>query len=799
MKSGNLTDRSRIVEALAALASGSLSISATRLLNVLGYQSRKSVQLEPNTSTGLLKAANQKDFGNPAKSHVEEWKSVDLLFQFTDEELQETGQNALTFDSSTTDLRSDRLIESYLFFAVDLKGESYSRTVLADITREINRLFPMPALIMFRHGGTITLAIIDRRLHKRDQARDVLLKVALIKDIKCSDPIRAHIDILHDLSLPVLQDEFHFHNFVGLHLALKKRLDTDALNKQFYSDVANWYFWTLGHNDLVPPRDVKTDEQRSIFLIRLLTRLIFCWFLQEKGLIPRDVFRRRFAEQILKDVSPSSGSYYRAFLQNLFFATLNQEPEKRGFRKKYVGSRDGNRGTTNLYRYVDLLKDADAFENVLRDVPFVNGGLFDCLDQVYDAGRPNVRLDDFSEERKNALNLPNEIFFGEDREVDLSDAYGDTRHRREHARGLIDLLSRYKFTVEESTPLEQEVALDPELLGRVFENLLASYNEDTRTTARKATGSFYTPREIVGYMVDEALVSYFKAALSDSKLEKSHVEERLRQLFVVDSPADTDRFSNQETGTLVAAIDRVKILNPACGSGAFLMGALHRLVDLLQKLDPTNEHWRGLQRRRAVEETDATFRHGDMEERKQRLDDINEVFERNTSDYGRKLYLIENCIYGVDIQPIACQIAKLRFFISLIVDQRVNRDEVNFGVRPLPNLEAKVVAADALVPIERPKEHQFDLLHAQVSPLRQELGDVRHKYFLARTPATKARCRERDAELRQQIAELLRESGWSSDASRRMAEWDSLRPEHACGVFRSRVDVRVAGWQGKVG
>lgn len=758
---------------LRAFRSGALASNTVRLLDALGYRSDKTLDLESSTPDGLLRTVGRTDFFNRERARPDEWKSVDFLFQITDEEIKAGGQAAFGFDSSQVDVHSDRLIESYIFFAVELRGESYSRTVLADITREINRLFPMPAMIIFRHGQTLTLSVIDRRLHKRDESRDVLTKVTLIKDIRFDDPLRAHLDILYDLSLPALQDEFHFHNFVGLHLALKKRLDTDALNRKFYTEVANWYFWALGHKALVPPRDVDTDEERSIFLIRLLTRLIFCWFLQEKGLIPRDVFRRRFAEQMLKDASPRSGSYYRAFLQNLFFATLNQEPDKRGFRKKYAGSRDGNRGATNLYRYADLLKDANALEALLREVPFVNGGLFDCLDEVYDeSGRPNVRLDDFSEEKKNALNLPNEIFFGEDREVDLTEAYGDARHRREHARGLIDLLSRYKFTVEESTPLEQEVALDPELLGRVFENLLASYNEDTRTTARKATGSFYTPREIVGYMVDEALVGYFKAALNESKLDVPGVEDRLRQLFDVGAPNQGANFSDQETIALVAAIDRVKILDPACGSGAFLMGALQRLVDLLQKLDPTNEHWRTLQRRRAVEETDAAFRHGDKEERKQRLDDINEVFERNTSDYGRKLYLIENCIYGVDIQPIACQIAKLRFFISLIVDQSVDREEENFGVRPLPNLEAKVVAADALVPIERPKDHQFGLLDTQVTPLRQELGEVRHKYFLARSPATKAKCRERDAELRREIAELLQQSGWSSDAARKMAEWN---------------------------
>lgn len=762
--------KARIEESLKAFRSGSLDDNAVRLLDTLGYRSDKTLELEASTPEGLLREVGRSDFFSRKRARPEEWGRVDFLFQLTDEEVRGAGQPSFGFDSSRADVQSDRLIESYIFFAVELKGESYSRTVLADITREINRLFPMPALIIFRHGQVISLSVIDRRLSKRDASRDVLEKVTLVKDIRFADPLRAHIDILNDLALPVLQDEFHFHNFVGLHQALRKRLDTDALNKQFYCDVANWYFWALDHDGVTYPRSIRSEEDRSIFLIRLLTRLIFCWFLQEKALVPRDVFRRRFVEQMLKDFSPGSGSYYRAFLQNLFFATLNQEPGRRGFRKRYPGSRDGNRGATTLYRYADLLKDPEAFESKLSEVPFVNGGLFDCLDDVH--RQPNVRLDDFSEELKNGLHLPNELFFGEGREVDLTDAYGDSRRRRERVRGLIDILSRYKFTVEESTPLEQEVALDPELLGRVFENLLASYNEDTRTTARKATGSFYTPREIVGYMVDEALASYFETALKAANASPKDAGRRLRQLFSAAPSGSGNPFSDREIVTLVAAIDRVKILDPACGSGAFLMGALQRLVDLLQKLDPANEYWRALQHRRAVKETDATFNLGDKEERKQRLDDINEVFEQNTHDYGRKLYLIENCIYGVDIQPIACQIAKLRFFISLIVDQSVNRDEKNFGVRPLPNLEAKVVAADTLVPVERPAKHQYVLLDAEIQPLRQRLGEVRHKYFLARSPATKAKCRERDIELRREIAGLLRETGWSSRTAKQMADWD---------------------------
>src|SRR5206468_10347360 len=113
--------------------------------------------------------------------------------------------------------------------------------------------------------------------------------------------------------------------------------------------------------------------------------------------------------------------------------------------------------------------------------------------------------------------------------ADLSDAYGEPRRRNEKVRGLLRILHSYKFTIVENTPIDQEIALDPELLGKVFENLLASYNEETKTTARKLTGSFYTPREVVNYMVEESLITYLKNVLSEKGSQ--NVEQKLRDLF----------------------------------------------------------------------------------------------------------------------------------------------------------------------------------------------------------------------------------------------------------------------------
>ena len=135
-------------------------------------------------------------------------------------------------------------------------------------------------------------------------------------------------------------------------------------------------------------------------------------------------------QELLKNSKPSAGTYYQAILQNLFFATLNREPEKRGFRdKKTTGRFDKNRGITTLYRYEDLLSDRAGLLKLLAEVPFVNGGLFDCLDDVYRKAenQPTVRLDGFSDNPRETVTLPNELFFGADQRADLSKELDDER------------------------------------------------------------------------------------------------------------------------------------------------------------------------------------------------------------------------------------------------------------------------------------------------------------------------------------------------------------------------------------
>ena len=728
------------------------------------------------------------------KHCLDEWQTADFLFQLTADEIsQQDFQETINFaERGSVD---NTIYHSYLFLAVKLNGETYSRSALANITREINKLYAMPALLIFQHGQALTFAIINRRPSQRDGDRDVLEKVTLIKDIDVRNPHRAHLEILTDLSLGVLYHQHGFTNFLELHQAWQKTLDTSELNKRFFKEIADWYFWAVGKATFpsntgesvgaVSNRDVRN----ATCIIRLITRLIFVWFLKEKDLVPDALFNEDDLSELLTNLDAQESTYYKAILQNLFFATLNQEmntPEKPNNRK-FRGEGRQHYNITSLYRYKRYFTDPDEALRLFEAIPFLNGGLFECLDKpATDDAKTILRVDGFSDRDDNPLRVPNELFFSEPQAVNLNAVY-DTKNRRYTVRGLIHILNRYKFTIAENTPIEEEVALDPELLGQVFENLLAAYNPETGTTARKQTGSFYTPREIVNYMVDASLIAHLKESSRHTPLCRSRdIETKLRHLLAYND--EPHQFTDTETEQLINAIDTLKILDPACGSGAFPMGILHKLVFLLGKLDPRNAQWRQRQINRvqgaitASEKIDdSVFRESAITELEGEIASINEAFERNELDYGRKLYLIENCIYGVDIQPIATQIAKLRFFISLIVEQRIDDARENRGVRPLPNLETKFVAANTLLGVEKPA--QLSLRNPEIDSKEKVLEEVRRRHFIARTPRTKDRYRKRDAELRTEISALLKQDGFPSETTEKIAQWDPYNQNAAADFF----------------
>jgi len=547
---------------------------------------------------------------------------------------------------------------------------------------------------------------------------------------------------------------------------IQEAFSVEPLSKEFYKALSHWYFYALDQVDFPNDRNEDPQTVKANAMIRLITRIIFVWFMKQSRLVPNGLFDKEVVDKIINYKDKTGSTYYKAILQNLFFATLNTSPDKE---RKFVNRQYGVPG---FFRYRRFIQDEEKFLELMEDIPFLNGGLFENLDKTgKDSSEPEIRIDCFSDRPVNEerLRVPDALFFG-DCEANLNQYLGDG-HEKIHITGLIDLLNRYDFTIDENTPYDQEVALDPELLGMVFENLLASYNPETESTARKESGSFYTPREVVDYMVEEALLEY--------TVRQTGIDyEILKNLFKNNDHQPLENLEDRKA--VINALSSIKLLDPACGSGAFPMGALQKMVHVLGLLDPDNKLWKERQKELAVEETREAFEIGDHEERKLRLDAIDQAFEEGMTDpdYARKLFLIENTMYGVDIQPIAMQITKLRFFISLLVDQNMHADRKNLGIMALPNLETKFVAANALIRLPG-TTGQLTFKDPRIEKLEKELSRVRHELFNARTTKTKEKKRKRHEEIQNQMGEILKEIGYSNEAAEAIKNWKAFDP-NAC-------------------
>ena len=497
---------------------------------------------------------------------------------------------------------------------------------------------------------------------------------------------------------------------------ITEAFSVETLTKQFYKDLFEWYQWAIDDsthvtfpNNITTEDDDRDDVEKKI--IRMITRIMFVWFIKQKELVPNRIFDIEYLSTILKEFDPYSttvGNYYNAILQNLFFATLNCAIEDENSNtRKFATSK--KRDIKTLYRYAEMFSISEQeVINLFSEVPFLNGGLFECLDKTryIDGVEQCYNFDGFSRNDarfadgryKHRAVVPNILFF-------------------EPEKGLLSILSRYNFTIEENSPEEQQVALDPELLGKVFENLLGAYNPETKETARNQSGSFYTPREIVNYMVDESLIAYLGN------------NDFVRSLFSYNFTFDKTK--SNEYLKIADKLKAVKILDPACGSGAFPMGLLNRMIDILERISP------------------------------------------NEDIYELKLSVIENCLYGSDIQSIAAQITKLRFFISLICNCEKDASKPNFGIPTLPNLETNFVSANSLI-AKKKEDRQLKLFKSEeIESIKKELHQIRHLHFSAKSTSTKHRLREKDLDLRKKLIELLSdENNFASDDAKQLAEWN---------------------------
>ncbi len=559
--------------------------------------------------------------------------------------------------------------------------------------------------------------------------------------------------------------KLYYHTPVARFLELQKRgisfanikdaFSVEAVNKEFYTKLFSWYEWAQKDtfNVTFPNMTDSNDDDRveiNQHLIRLITRLIFVWFIKQKNLIADELFEPQEVAKLLKNFNPLAGkddvdckpqkeettNYYHAIIQNLFFATLNKTMNERRF--SYEGNdrekRKADYSIKSLYRYSELFINDKAQSEAVKlfdKTPFLNGGLFECLDKsdpnAINYNRVNY-VDGFSRnDEMNGTNfkcrafIPNVLFFNED----------------EKQPGLITLLKQYNFTVEESTANDAVVALDPELLGKIFENLLASYNPETKESARKSSGSYYTPREIVKYMVEQSIAEALKTKLP--KVDPEAIDALIQD---DECPKALDMRHGEVKDTLLS----LKIIDPAVGSGAFPMGVMQCMLEIIQKLFP---------------ETD--------------------------NIYELKKRIIEDCLYGVDIQPIAVQITKLRCFISLIVDEMPDPAKPNHGMMTLPNLETKFVAANSLIPLNTKTPAQpslFDLMAREINAERRKLLEIRHKHFLAKTYDEKKALREADKISRTKLAQLYEKNkAISSDEVKRIIDWDPYNQNQFAPFF----------------
>ena len=559
-----------IRDGLQAFQQRPLAEAAMGLFETLGYHSEKRFALSPNTAEQFQQAFDPQKRLNAEKALVDQWKSVDVLFQITDDEIRQAmGGRLSMFAGGQVD---GTIIQSYLFFAIVLqeRQKPYTRTELASITREVNRLFPMPVLLIFAHGGALTFAIIARRMNRRDSSRDVLEKVTLIKDIRMADPHRAHIEILFDLALAELARTYPLTNFVDLQRAWEKTLDTSILNNQFFKE----YRRIFEEAEATLPAAWAVDKKR-IYTQRFFNRILFIVFLENKGWLKfggrSDYLRALFADYWQNDPEKRrEANFHRKRLNALFFMGLNHPT--------------GDKRQDSAYKPI---------LGLIGDVPYLNGGLFDQ-----------------EEDDRDGPLFPDALI----------------------ARLLNDLVYHFVFTVAESTPLEMEVAVDPEMLGKIFEELV---------TGRHESGSYYTPKPVVSFMCREALKGYLRGATGED-------EATLAQFVDENDPAD---LRNPEH--TLDALRRARMCDPACGSGAYLLGMLHELLEQRNLLFAT----RGLDARTV---------------------------------YERKLEIIQNNMYGVDLDPFAVNIARLRLWLSLIVDFE------GATPPPLPNLDFKIECGDSL-------------------------------------------------------------------------------------------------------
>jgi len=462
---------------------------------------------------------------------------------------------------------------------------------------------------------------------------------------------------------------------------LENAFSIERVTDEFFSQYKDLYVKLYEHfeND----SHVKAELDRAgidnaRFTKKLLGQIVFLYFLQKKGWlgVPKNERwgngKKRFVQELFDQAEKEKVNFFKDKLQYLFYEALAKQ-----------------RDNDNSY-----------YEKFECRIPFLNGGLFEA---------------DYEWEKAN-ITIPAELFRNEEKTK-----AGDT------GTGVLDVFDRYNFTIKEDEPLDKEVAVDPEMLGKVFENML-------EITERKSKGAFYTPREIVHYMCQESLIHYLDNAL-DGKVKKEDLETFVRdghfalendERVATKGESKTYRYQlpesiRQNADKIDEKLSSIKICDPAIGSGAFPVGLLHELVNAMLVLRP----------------------HLSYDYITRKLKGFGFEHRESISDsryiYRLKRHIIQESIYGVDIDASAIDIARLRLWLSLVVDE----DDLD-PIETLPNLDYKIVCGNSLIGLP---ENAMRSLQVEA-----ELEEMKERFYSITDDVEKKMLRH---EINAKIRELL--------------------------------------------
>lgn len=362
---------------------------------------------------------------------------------------------------------------------------------------------------------------------------------------------------------------------------IENAFNVEKVTKEFFEKYRILFENIVGElkkNQMFLDQATKNNLNTENFAKKLLGQIVFLYFLQKKGWLG-----------VPKEKSWGEGDKF--FLRHLFDDCLKNN---KNYFNDYLEILFYE--TLNNPRSDKVDRNFSSYFN--SKIPFLNGGLFESL---YDWKNSSICLD-------------NNIF-----------------------SNILSTFDLYNFTVKEDEPLEKEVGIDPEMLGKVFENLIEE-------NLRKGKGAYYTPREIVHYMCQESLINYL---VSETEIDKEVITKFISQIKYGQESSSDEIVKNKNK--IIKALETIKIVDPACGSGAFLVGMLQEILRARQELD------------------------------------------ESLSEYSIKKHIIQNNIYGVDIDPGAVDIAKLRLWLSLIVDYSLEE------IEPLPNLDYKIMVGNSLI------------------------------------------------------------------------------------------------------